>query len=129
MEYYDVLAEHGCGSIGIIANSIGAFYAMCALAGRDIAAAYLISPIVDMERIEGVTLDEEYLRYVRQHPIDWCAPTNILYGENDNHTSQATISDFARRTGASLEVMPGGEHWFHTPEQTAFLDGWISRHS
>ena len=32
-EYFDTLAERGCGSIGIIANSIGAFYAMCALAG------------------------------------------------------------------------------------------------
>ena len=52
-------------TIGIIANSIGAFYAMCALAGRGIAAAYFISPIVDLERIEGVTLDEEHLRYVR----------------------------------------------------------------
>ena len=114
-------------SIGIIANSIGAFYAMCALADRDIAAAYFISPIVDLERIEGVTLDEEHLRYVRQHPIDWRVPTHILYGENDNLTSLATISDFVRRTGATLEVMPGGEHWFHTPEQMAFLDGWIKR--
>ena len=116
-------------SIGIIANSIGAFYAMCALAGRNIAVAYFISPIVDLERIESVTLDEEHLRYVRQHPIDWHVPTHILYGENDNLTSLATISDFARRTGSSLEVMPGGEHWFHTPEQMAFLDGWIQRKS
>ena len=75
--------------------------------------------------IEGVTLDEEHLRYVRQHPIDWHVPTHILYGENDNLTSLATISDFARRTGATLEVMPGGEHWFHTPEQMAFLDEWL----
>ncbi len=139
-EYFDCLGctgggagqqqgiSSGCGSIGIIANSIGAFYAMCALSGRDIAAAYFISPIVDMERIEGVTLDEEYLRYVRQHPTsDWRVPTHILYGENDNLTSLATISDFARRTGASLTVMPGGGHWFHTPEQMAFLDGWIQR--
>ena len=118
-------ASGGCGSIGIIANSIGAFYTMCALAGKDIAAAYFISPIVDMERIEGVTLDEEHLRYVRQHPIDWRVPTHILYGEDDNLTSLATISDFTRRTGASLEVMPGGEHWFHTPEQMEFLDGWL----
>ena len=114
-------------SIGIIANSIGAFYAMCALAGRNIAAAYFISPIVDLERIEGVTLDEEHLCYVRQHPIDWRVPTHILYGENDNLTSLATISDFTRSTGATLEIMPGGEHWFHTPEQMAFLDGWIRR--
>ena len=112
-------------SIGIIANSIGAFYAMCALAGRNIAVAYFISPIVDLERIESVTLDEEHLRYVRQHPIDWHVPTHILYGENDNLTSLATISDFVRRTGATLEVMPGGEHWFHTPEQMASLDRWL----
>ena len=59
-EYFDGMAERMGGSIGIIANSIGAFYAMCALSGRDIAAAYFISPIVDMERIEGVTLDEEH---------------------------------------------------------------------
>ena len=98
----------------------------CALSGRDIAAAYFISPIVDLQRIEGVTLDEEHLRYVRQHPIDWRVPTHILYGENDNLTSLATISDFAHRTGATLDVMPGGEHWFHTPEQMAFLDGWIT---
>ena len=124
-EYFDGLANRVDGSIGIIANSIGAFYAMCALSGKDIAVAYFISPIVDMERIEGVTLDEKHLRYVRQHPINWHVPTYILYGENDNLTSLATIADFARRIGASLEVMPGGEHWFHTPEQMAFLDGWI----
>ena len=116
-------------SIGIIANSIGAFYAMCALAGRNIAAAYFISPIVDLERIEDVTLDAEHLRYVRQHPINWHVPTHILYGEHDNLTSFETISDFARRTGAKLEVMPGGEHWFHTPEQMVFLDRWIMKAS
>ena len=119
--------DRKCSSIGIIANSIGAFYAMCTLSGRSIAAAYFISPIVDLERIEGVTLDEEHLRYVRQHPIDWRVPTHILYGENDRLTSLATIADFARRTGATLEVMPGGEHWFHTPQQMAFLNGWIQR--
>lgn len=92
------VGDRSARSIGIIANSIGAFYAMCALAGRNIAAAYFISPIVDLERIESVTLDDKHLRYVRQHPIDWRVPTHILYGENDNLTSMATISDFARRT-------------------------------
>ena len=24
-------------------------------------------------------------------------------------------------------LFPGGEHWFHTPEQMVFLDGWIQR--
>ena len=34
VEYFDGLAEGVGGDIGIIANSIGAFYAMCALSGR-----------------------------------------------------------------------------------------------
>lgn len=37
-----------------------------------------------------------------------------------------TISAFAKRTGAELTVMPGGEHWFHTEEQMKFLDAWIT---
>ena len=24
-------------------------------------------------------------------------------------------------------LLPGCEHWFHTPEQMAFLDEWIQR--
>ena len=36
-----------------------------------------------------------------------------------------TVSDFARRTGAGLTVMKGGEHWFHTDEQMKFLDTWL----
>ena len=26
-----------------------------------------------------------------------------------------------------VAVMEGGEHWFHTEEQLAFLDGWVKR--
>jgi Protein of unknown function (DUF2992). len=33
-EYFDEFAELGRGSVSIIANSIGAFYAMCALVDR-----------------------------------------------------------------------------------------------
>ncbi len=30
-----------------------------------------------------------------------------------------------RSSGTSLTVMDGGEHWFLTAEQMAFLDKWI----
>lgn len=36
-----------------------------------------------------------------------------------------TIYKFAQRIGATLTVMKGGEHWFHTNEQMKFLDNWI----
>ena len=32
----------------------------------------------------------------------------------------------ANSIGASLTVMPGGEHWFHTDKQMRFLGEWIT---
>ena len=135
----------------LIANSIGAFFAMSALAEKKIAKALLISPIVDMEKLItdmmlwsnvtedalqskqenqtafGETLSWDYLCYVRKHPIRWHIPTCILYGGKDNLTSMETISGFAQQIGAVLTVMKDGEHWFHTDEQMQFLDDWIRR--
>ena len=63
---------------------------------------------------------------MREHPVQWTVPTHILYGEKDNLTTLETVSTFAKQTGATLTVMKDGEHWFHTPEQMAVLDEWIS---
>ena len=138
-----------CDSLTLIANSIGAFFSLSSLDGL-VDDTYLISPVVDMEKLIGdmmtwanvteqrleerreiatdfgETLSWRYLCYVREHPVEWCVPTRILYGERDNLTSKETISAFAERVGAELTVMPGGEHWFHTAEQMQFLDVWIS---
>ena len=54
----------------------------------------------------------------------WQVPTRILYGEHDNLTDLETISVFAKRVGAELTIMQGGEHWFHTEQQMRFLDDW-----
>ena len=136
-------------ALTLVANSIGAFFGMYAGIDSLVRRAYFISPIVDMERLirdmmdlEGVTEEElerrgviptawgedlswEYLRWVRSHPVRWDVPTEILWGERDVLTSRETISTFAARHGAALTVMEGGEHWFHTAGQLAFLDGWI----
>ena len=39
-------------------------------------------------------------------------------------TSRRTMDEFVRSHGAKLTVMEGGEHWFHTPEQSAVLQKW-----
>ncbi len=136
-------------SIILITNSIGAFFSMNANLNGLIEKAYFISPVVNMEKLIcdimkwanvteaeleqrkiiptdfGEELSWEYLCYVREHPLTWQVPTSILYGENDNLTSLETIKDFAEKQGASLTVMKGGEHWFHTEEKMKFLDEWI----
>ena len=146
------LFDSVCGkysSVKVIANSIGAFFAMNALAEKKIEKAFFISPVVNMQKLIedmmtranvseeelqekgsietdfGQTLSWEYLSYVRRHQIDWKIPTHILYGGKDNLTSITTISGFAKQIGATLTVMENGEHWFHTEEQMNFLDQWI----
>lgn len=139
-----------CGSLVLVANSIGAYFSMCASAETLIDRAYFISPIVDMEKLIckmmawagvteqelaekseiptefGETLSWNYLCYVREHPLHWGVPTCILYGGRDSLTSPETVTAFAERTGAELTVMPDGEHWFHTQRQLRFLDSWIT---
>ena len=136
-------------SITLIANSIGAFFSMHAGIDGLIGRAYFISPVVDMERLildmmHSANVTEEQLQaerviaagfgedlswdclcYVREHPVRWTAPTEILYGSRDDLTAYETITAFADSHNARLTVMEGGEHWFHTAQQMRFLDDWI----
>lgn len=111
----------------LIANSIGAYFSMCADIEGMLLKAYFISPVVDMEKLNGVELTGEWLRYVRSHPVLWNVPTHILYGSNDGLVSFDTVNNFAKMHNATLTVMDGGEHWFHTEEQMGFLDEWIKK--
>ena len=154
VEEFPKLFDTACenyASVGLVANSIGAYFAMNALWNKPIEKAYFISPVVDMPRLimdmmtwSNVTEEElrkrgevetafdetlswDYLCYAREHPLRWAIPTHILYGEKDNLTSLQTISAFTEQIHATLTVMPGGEHWFHTEEQMAYLDQWIKQ--
>ena len=142
-------ARRQSGQVVVLANSIGAYFAMDALQGCPLAKALFISPVLDMERLIldmmgwagvseaelrekgeiptsfGETLSWRYLCYVREHPIAWDIPTEILYAGNDPLTARQTVDAFVRSHRARLTVMENGEHWFHTAEQLAFLDGWV----
>ncbi len=145
---FDALAAK-YDKIILIANSIGAYFAMNALTDRNIEKALFISPIVDMEKLItdmmswedvsettlrkkgeistnfGENLSWSYLCYVRKNPLRWNVPTEILYAGQDNLISRETVAEFAKKQGAGLTVMENGEHWFHADEQMQFLDGWV----
>ena len=42
----------------------------------------------------------------------------------DMVVSEAVGSDFISQHKCQITTMPGGEHWFHTPEQLAFMRTW-----
>lgn len=133
----------------IIANSIGAYFAMHALQNCVIEKALFISPILDMERLirdmmswanvsekelceKGEistdfkeVLSWEFFCYVKENPINWNIHTEILYAEKDNLTSRETIDEFIKNHNALLTVMKKDEHYFHTDKQLTFLDNWM----
>ena len=141
-----------CERLSLIANSIGAFFSLSSLSQTTVDEAYLISPVVDMERLIGnmmqwanvseaqlkeageistdfdETLSWQYLCWVREHPYRWKVPTQVLYGAKDNLTSRAVLEQFKQRTGAHLTIMEEGEHWFHTELQLAVLQEWERAH-
>ena len=146
--YDEVQKEYD--QIFIIANSIGAYFTMHTLQDCKIEKALFISPILDMERLIldmlswanvsekdlfergeiptdfGETLSWDYLCFVRDNPIKWNVPTEILYAGKDNLTSRQTVDMFIKSHNASLTVLENGEHWFHTDEQLSFLNKWMA---
>lgn len=142
-------AHEKYGHVIVVANSIGAYFAMHALQHCKVEQALFISPILDMERLIldlmsracvseehlrtqgeistsfGETLSWKYLCYAREHPLQWNVPTEILYAGKDHLTSRQTVDAFVTTHRAKLTVMEEGEHWFHTEEQLLFLDSWL----
>lgn len=132
--------------------SIGAWLAMQALQGDAPEQALLASPVVDMENLIGKmmqwanvteaqleqageiptnfgeTLSWRYLCWVREHPVHWHTPTQVLYGDADNMTSYDVIEAFRRESGAHLTILEEGEHWFHTEPQLAAQQEWEHIH-
>lgn len=142
------LADSG-KKISLMAVSIGAWLSMTAAEDIHLEKALLISPILDMHGLilgmmaannvtedmlrregeikaaDGTVLSWDYLTYAKEHPMNaGNVPVSVLYGENDAMTPRSVLDDFAGRCGASVTVMKGGEHWFHTDEQVAFMRKW-----
>ncbi len=136
----------------LFACSMGAYFSL--LAYRDVALrqSLFLSPVVDMGRIIdnmmqwfgisekrlqtereiatpiGQTLYWDYYCYVKENPVSfWKSPTAILYGAADELCERERIMTFVDEFKCSLEVLEGGEHYFHTAEQLAFFRQWLKR--
>lgn len=138
-------------SISLFACSIGAYFSLLAFHGWKIQQTFFLSPVVDMkglienmmmsfqiseqrlkeERIIslpiGKTLDWDYYDYVKQHPVNftWDSSIDILLGSKDTLTSVEKMRLFAEKYDASLTVMEGAEHYFHSNNQLRFFETWL----
>lgn len=149
MAYAQSLAPQ---SIRLFGCSLGAYFSLLAYRDLPLEQALFLSPVVDMERLiqsmmgwfqvtpqrleaegeiptpMGQTLYWDYYCYVREHPIDrWDVPTAILCGSRDSLCEPKVTAAFAERFHCDLQVLEGGEHYFHTPEQLDVYREWLSR--
>ena len=144
--------RRGWNEIYIYGSSIGAYFCLLAYKDYPIKKCLFLSPILDMERLiqnmmkwadvnehmlkeqgeiptpTGETLYWDYYCYVRENPIvKWDIPTVILYGAEDNLTEREIVETFTNRFDCDLTILEGGEHWFHTEWQLAFLNEWFNK--
>lgn len=140
--------KNNYSAVALRAGSIGAWLCLTLLQNETFSACQLVAPLLDMPHVihgmmrqadvsvarlkreariqtaNGVLTIEEW-RYAQAHPVTrWQSPTAILYPERDHLTPIATARAFAARFSCALTVLPGSEHYIHTPEQVAFLNEW-----
>lgn len=138
--------------VSLFGCSMGAYFGLLACRERPPERCLFLSPVVDMQKIiEGMmaqfhvtperlraegeiptpigqTLYWDYYCYVLEHPITrWDAPTAILCGSGDDMNGVGEIAAFAERFHCELDILKGGGHYFHTPEQLAYYEGWLKR--
>ena len=114
-------------SVSVRANSIGSWFTLLAFQSKKVEQALLVSPILDMKRFIELMpqREDDYYEWVVNNPITgWAAPTYILRPETDLVVSEEVGRDFISQHHCHVTIMPDGEHWFHTPEQLAFLKAW-----
>ncbi|HOO63269.1 MAG TPA: alpha/beta hydrolase [Synergistaceae bacterium] len=139
-------------SLCLFASSLGAYFSLLGYKDFEFEQCLFLSPILDMERLIsnmmqwskvdeetlkekreiptafGESLSWEYYKYVKEHPLHgWNNPTSILYGSKDALTERHILDDFVAAFGCDLDVLQGGEHYFHTLEQLEALDEWLCR--
>ena len=113
--------------VSIRANSIGSWFSLLAFQGQEVEQALFVSPILDMKRFIELMpqREDDYYEWVVSNLItQWNAPTYILRPETDLVVSEEVGCDFISEYQCKVTTMPNGEHWFHTPEQLAYMKAW-----
>lgn len=148
--YSFIKDKYNCMSL--YACSLGAYFSLLAYQNKVFDRCLFLSPILDMERLIqnmmkwaniseeelkkkeeyetsfGEMLSWDYYKYVQNNPIvKWNSLTYILYGENDNLTERCVLDSFSTKNDCMVDVMPNGEHYFHTKEQLDYLENWLEK--
>ncbi len=139
-------------NISLYACSLGVYFSLVAYQNIKLDRCLFLSPVLDMEQLIqnmmkwagiseeelqrkgeyettfGETLSWDYYECVRNNRVKkWDSPTYILYGENDNMTERPVLDSFSVKHNCTVNIMSGGEHYFHTHAQLDYLRIWLEK--
>ncbi len=137
--------------VSLFAVSMGAYFSLLSFHNQPLQRCLFLSPVVDMGHLIdkmmhafgvteaqlkarqeiatpiGKTLYWDYYTYVKEHPVtNWPFLTDILYGEQDAISEYGDVLAFCGLFNCDLEIMPQGEHHFHTQAQLDLFCEWVS---
>lgn len=138
--------------VGIMANSIGAWFSLLSFNDEILENSLFIAPILNMEKLIlkmmnwdsiteddlrnksdiktnfGETISWNYYNYILDNKVtEWKYLIKILYPENDNMTDRRTIDDFVEKFNSELTLLKGSEHYIHKPSEIEFLRKWLKK--
>lgn len=138
--------------VGLFGCSVGAYCGLTTCSYQPLNQSLFLSPVVDMmglveEMMAAFAVTPALLKehgeivagggqslywddycYIKSHLIRrWKVPTAILRGEKDELCPKESVEAFARRFRCQLTTVPGGEHFFHTPEQLVAYESWLAQ--
>lgn len=137
-------------TIGVCADGIGAYFALCSYQLKPIDQAVFISPNVDMARFiddaleadgltpenlkeagrldtsQGVHLSWDYYLYTHDNPIKvWNHPTEIFIGKEAGLLNVEVVQNFADKFGCNVTVASDCAFSFHDDAQLRVLENWV----
>lgn len=142
------LARSQSTEVGLLASSVGAYFALCDTPVGTFERAWLVSPLIDLEyyirdvmteysvtdeQLEAETvidtpramLEWPYLRFVEDHPARLDIPSWTIRGDRDEVVPLDALSQFVGAPGAELVQVEGGQHFLGRPPHLDTVVAWF----
>ena len=142
------LARSQSTEIGLLANSIGAYFSLCDTPAGTFERAWLVSPLLDLEcyirdmmaeysvtdeQLEAETeintprgvLEWPYLRFVEKHPARLDIPVGLFAATRMKWSLWAPSAGSSAHPGSNSSRSRGGQHFLGRPPYLDTVVAWF----
>ena len=144
------LAREEANKISLLAISVGAYAALCDTPSGTFERAWLVSPLLDLERyvrdvMSTYSVTDERLEaktvintpraslswpdlcFLTEHPVRLDMPSWTIRGSRDDVVPMEALSRFLSAPGAELVEIAGGPHFLGEPPYLDTVASWFEQ--